>query len=352
MDSRLRDYPNFWQVLLAAELPQKRAWALLEELESTPLDPISLLLSHRSLTEGERKRSSNADKAGFEVALRKGAELWFPDDYPTRLTQSDWLPPVLMNWGNREVLNSPCVGIVGTRKASSYGKAAAQKFAEVLARGGVTVISGGAGGIDAHAHMGTLDAGGRTVAVLPCGIDVAYPKAHSNLYIAIREKGCLVSQFAAGKTPIEAEFLTRNRLIAALSDVLVVVEAPAKSGALSTARAASDLGREVLVVPGNIDRFGFKGSHQLIREGAILVDHPDHVFEALGITLAPRSAESLMGENALQGMILDRLATEPATAEILATELELQMVDLLGELTMLELEGLIVRDERGYAVRP
>jgi len=349
VSNSLRENAEFWQVLLSAELAPEKANAVLAEIESQSLSPLAQLLSGRLLTPGEQNRARGADQTALQQALRQGAKFLFPDEYPDRLHEGV-APSVLMAWGDPSVLKAPCVGIVGTRSASSYGKACAQKLSESLARCGVTILSGGAGGIDAHAHTGALDARGATVAVLPCGIDIAYPKAHENLYRAIRERGCLISQFAAGRKPFEHDFLTRNTLIAALSDVLVVVEAPAKSGALSTAKAMLDLGRDVLVVPGPIDRFGFRGSHALIREGATLIDHPDHVLEYLG--LPPLAEAEPVAANDLQAQLLHILSQEPATAETLAVKLDQSITEILGELTMLELEGVIVRNERGFAKAP
>ena len=146
--------------------------------------------------------------------------------------------------------------------------------------------------IDAAAHKGALAAGGRTAAVFAGGIDHIYPAIHGPLFQQITQSGCLVSQFAAGARPNDYKFLGRNVLIAALSRALIVVQAPTKSGALSTANSAADMGREVFVIPANIDSIEFRGSFNLIRDGATLVYHPDQVLEAIGVSRSRKEETS------------------------------------------------------------
>jgi len=241
------------------------------------------------------------------------------------------------------------VGIVGTRGASLYGKAAASKFAEALALSGIVVVSGGAAGIDAAAHNGTLEAGGSTVAVLGTGVDRVFPAMHRDLFERIRNQGCLVSQFAAGAGALRYHFPARNGLIAMLCDALLVIEAPAKSGALITASAAADMGKQVFVVPANITNTGFQGSHALIRDGATLVDHPDQVLEALNFgKIAVRGAEE--AASPAQEAILKVLSVHPMSSEQILAQTGLAATDLLSELTLLELEGRIGRESGLYAL--
>lgn len=242
------------------------------------------------------------------------------------------------------------VGIVGTRSASVYGKAAASKFAEALALSGIVVVSGGAAGIDAAAHSGAIDAGGLTVAVLGTGVDRIFPAMHRDLFARVRSQGCLVSQFAVGSGALRYHFPARNGLIAMLCDALLVVEAPAKSGALITAGAAAELGKQVFVVPANITNTGFQGSHALIRDGATLVDHPDQVLEALNFgTVAVRGADD--AANPVQEAIIKALSVHPMSSEQLIAQTGLDTTDLLSELTLLELEGRIGRESGLYALK-
>lgn len=241
---------------------------------------------------------------------------------------------------------------MGTRHASAYGRAVAQKFAEAFARAGVTVVSGGAHGIDAAAHKGALAADGITVAVMLTGIERVYPLEHRGLFQQIRQKGCLLSQFAVGAQPGKFRPLMRNRTIAALSQAVLVVEAPAKSGSLNTATAAAEIGVPLFVVPANIDAEGFRGSHALIREVATLVEHPDQVLMDLGIRTVEQPKLLAVPENEVQAKILAVLSTDPMNSEKIAQTAGLSPDEVLSELTMLELEGLVLRDGAGYVIKP
>ena len=241
--------------------------------------------------------------------------------------------------------------MVGTRGASTYGKAAARKFAEALSSNGVTIVSGGAQGIDAAAHEGTLDAGGKTACVMACGIDRVYPAAHRALFERIKKGGCLVSQFPAGWNPRSDSFVQRNSTIAALSDAVLVIEAPESSGALITANRANEFGRQVYVLPGSIATLSFRGSHALIREGATLVDHPDQILEDLGIrpglTLSANESETK-----LRLKILSSIGADPMGADKIAENCGLDPSSVLSELTMLELDGRVLRGPGGYVLAP
>jgi DNA processing protein len=251
--------------------------------------------------------------------------------------------------GDSQCLYQPSVGIVGTRNASPYGKACAQKFAEALAQRGVTVVSGGALGIDAAAHRGALSVNGATAAVLACGLDWVYPSVHATLFRELQKNGCVVSQFAFGVRPEDYKFLARNVTIAALSDVLLVIQAPVRSGALTTAHASAEMGREVFVVPSNIDAQDFRGSFNLIRDGATLCYHPDQILESLGIGPAEKKLESnLTGDG---DKIVQILGLEPLGTDKIAERTGIGAGDVLSELTMLELDGIVMRQAGGYVLR-
>jgi len=240
---------------------------------------------------------------------------------------------------------------VGTRAATTYGKAVAMKFAEAFARAGATVVSGGALGIDAAAHKGALSHGGKTIAVLAGGIEQVYPAIHGGLFMQIRENGCLVSAHAIGSRPNGFRFLNRNHLIAGLSLAVVVVEAPERSGALSTAHAANEQGKQIFVVPANIDNTNFKGSHALIRDGATLVDHPDQVLEAIGLAAAV-AAPTFPDLTPAGSRILKAIESAPLTAEFIVERTGLDTPEVMAELTMLEIDGRVIRDGGKFAVRP
>lgn len=343
--------PEFWQRLLAAELAPQKSRALIEALGSSVGDPVAALLRSDLLTTKERERVQKADLAALERGLAAGIRPVAFDEYPEALAYVEQPPPALFVDGDFGCATRPTVAIIGTRNASTYGRACAHKFAEALARAGVTIISGGALGIDAAAHKGALEANGKTMAVLAGGVDHVYPAVHGPLFKRIRENGCLVSQFALGTTPREYEFLVRNTLIAMLSRAVLVVEAPPKSGALHTAVAATELGRDVFVVPGNIDLHTFRGSFNLIRDGATLVDNPLQILEALGIEPEPEEVvETEVSDLASQ--ILAMLTVQPTPTEVIVTRTGLDASDVLAELTMLELDGRVIRDPGGYAKKP
>lgn len=314
------------------------------------MEPDAFLHAHASLSERERRSLQRANLPQTERMLARGVSVLTDALYPASLHEAACVPPALFVWGDSSCLESPCVAIVGTRSAGSYGRAAAYKFAERLAEAGVTVVSGGAFGIDAAAHEGALAAGGKTVAVLTGGIDDVYPAKHAPLFERIKASGCLVSQFAIGSRASPYRPLLRNRLIAALSAGVLVVEAPTKSGALSTAAAAAELNRQLFVLPANIDNLNYKGSHALIRDGADLVDHPDQILLALHLeTAASKPKPEAAPEGGLAGRILGLLRTEPLSPEMLVERLAQPAPEVLSELTMLELDGRILKKGAAYA---
>ncbi len=343
----------YWQCVLGAELAPARIRLLTDGnvRDGYPTEPRSYLSSRPGLTDSERKRLSTAKLDPVTKAVVAGVRVLERQQFPVRLAQWSAAPPALFVWGDPSCLEAPTVAVVGTRAASVYGKAAAQKFAEALAEAGITVVSGGALGIDAAAHEAVLAAGGKTAAVLAGGVDRAYPAVHRGLFRRIREGGCLLSPFALGTLPRRGYFLSRNSLVAALSDAVLVVEAPEKSGSLSTANAAADLGRQVFVVPANVSALTFRGSHDLIRSGATLVDHPDQVLLDMGIKPKEKKAQA-KAHSEEQALILSVLSVDPTTTERIAGQAGLEPSAVLAELTMLELEGLVIRAAGGYALRP
>lgn len=342
--------PAFWQRLLSADCSPERYRAILRDLGNARFTESELLSFCHCLSAKEAEAIRSADVACLKSAFAKGIELLEGFSLPPALKTVPCPPPALFAWGDTNCLKRPMVGIVGTRSASVYGKAAASKFAEALALSGIVVVSGGAAGIDAAAHSGAIDAGGLTVAVLGTGVDRIFPAMHRDLFARVRSQGCLVSQFAVGSGALRYHFPARNGLIAMLCDALLVVEAPAKSGALITAGAAAELGKQVFVVPANITNTGFQGSHALIRDGATLVDHPDQVLEALNFgTVAVRGADD--AANPVQEAIIKALSVHPMSSEQLIAQTGLDTTDLLSELTLLELEGRIGRESGLYALK-
>jgi len=213
-------------------------------------------------------------------------------DYPALLKRTPDPPRTLHVAGDTALLWHPGVAIVGSRGPTAGGRETAFEFARALAASGLSVISGLAAGIDAAAHEGALSVGGRTIAVLACGVDVAYPRRNAGLHARIAQSGAVVSEYPPGTRAHKGQFPRRNRIIAGLALGTLVIEAAHRSGALITARFAADAGREVFAIPGSIHNPMARGCHRLIRQGAALVESPQEVIEALA-SVAEGLAESL-----------------------------------------------------------
>ena len=330
-----------WNILLAAEMSITKGREVAKSLDPCA-DWAAVLAQHNALTDAEQRRI----KVYTAPANLERFQFFAEEDYSEALGHSGVAPATMAVAGDATALHRPCIGIVGTRSATSYGRVCARKFAEEFARHGITVVSGGAVGIDAEVHQGALDAGGKTVAVLANGVDHVYPSANAGLFEKIKENGCLVSQFALGTKPADYKFILRNQLIAALCHAVVVIQAPLKSGAIRTAGFAAEIGREVFVVPGPIDQFGFQGSHSLIRDGATLVDHPMQVIEQLGIDFKPTHRVQADG---MAGQILAILDSQAKPVEKIVELTGLPTSEVLSELTLLELDGHVLRDPGGFS---
>ncbi|HEX2123432.1 MAG TPA: DNA-processing protein DprA, partial [Thermoanaerobaculia bacterium] len=202
-------------------------------------------------------------------------------EYPPMLLEIVDPPLVLHVRGDASLLARPSVALVGSRRASPYAINAAQALARQLASAGLAIVSGLARGVDAAGHQGTLEAGGKTIAVLGTGIDVIYPRSHASLFRRIGREGVIVSEFPPGTPPKPENFPIRNRVISGLAHGTVVVEATGRSGSLITARMAAEQGRDVFAVPGSIFSAGSEGTHRLIQYGAKLVHEANDVLEEL-----------------------------------------------------------------------
>ncbi len=280
----------------------------------------------------------------LEVLQRCDGQLLTLEDprYPHLLAETAAPPPVLFVLGTLPQ-DLPCLALVGTRRASHSGRRMAHQLALDLVAAGFCVVSGMAWGIDASAHEGALEGGGRTLAVLGCGADVVYPRSHADLYRSIRRQGAVVSEFPMGSGATAGWFPRRNRVISGLCLGTIVVEAPARSGALITASYALEQNREVFAVPGDVLKGNSRGCHQLLREGAKLVEGVEDVMEELGHWgMSPRSAP--VAEAALsgaEGKVFDRLSADPCHVDDLAHGVEMEPARLLDVLLRLELQGRV-----------
>lgn len=267
------------------------------------------------------------------------------DAYPSALRTLKSPPRQLWVRGTLVVCEPPAVAIVGTRNASPYGIRVATAIAVACARAGVCVVSGLAKGIDGAAHLGALSANGRTVAVLGTGIDQYYPKPHRTLQDRIARDGLVMSELGPGETGHGGSFPLRNRIIAALADVTVVVEAPESSGALNTARYARELGRTLAVVPNPIDSPSGRGSNALLKvEHAEPILAPSDVLALLSMAASPTVGLALDGDAALCWDALQRGASEIAA---IAKYTGLPVRQVTATMALLEIDGLVTFDAAG-----
>ncbi len=268
---------------------------------------------------------------------------WVDDAYPRNLREVYNAPPVLYVRGDIKKRDEWAVAVVGTRRASVYGKEAARMLGQGLAQAGVTVVSGLAWGIDTIAHRACLDAGGRTLAVLGSGPDVIYPRQNRRLAAEIMEQGALVSEYALGTRPEARNFPPRNRIISGLTLGTVVVEADLGSGALITANFAAEQGREVFAVPGSIFSRGSRGTNEVIQQGARMVCSVADVLEELNLTMVSEQAQAqaIIPDNETEAVLLDHLSAEPRHVDELRRAVKLPIAEVSSTLALMELKGMV-----------
>lgn len=341
-------------------------------------DQIAALVRHKQAVEAWR----NSDKRALAQKAAEEALKWEQQDgcrllllqdtdFPDMLTQGITAPPVLFLRGDAGLLHKPSAAIVGSRHATAQAVQIAGDFGRALSERGIPVVSGMASGIDTAAHKGALQAHGSTVAVWGTGIDRIYPPSNKNLAYEIAEKGLIVSEFPIGTRPYAGNFPRRNRLIAALAQVTLVVEAALESGSLITAKLAAEMGREVMAVPGSIHNPHSKGCHKLIKEGAKLVECLDDILHecprllqtdaassyAINRVSRPqpqtavpnrqhRPAKTEMPSEptpsaSVPDSLLDKMGFDPIHPDVLAEQTGMTAADLYAALLELELEGQI-----------
>ncbi len=299
--------------------------------------------STRGLRQAEVQRAEGWARVALRTIDRFGVHVLVPgmETYPESLKNLSDPPFVLFAAGRLELLASPLVAIVGTRSCTPRGAAMATRLGRGIADAGAVVVSGLALGIDGAAHVGAGAA--RTIAILGCGLDVAYPPRHRPLQRLIAREGLLLSEFLPGTPPAQFHFPRRNRLIAALAKALVVVEAPVKSGALSTVQHALDIGRQVFVVPGSSGSRASAGSNALIGDGAQLVTTAGEVVAGLDLSVcSPAEDEQDVAPEGLHGVGLAlwrSLGLTPRHVDQLAAELGLEPRQSLASLLALEIQG-------------
>ncbi len=267
---------------------------------------------------------------------------YYSDKYPVWLKHIPHFPPVIFVRGAILPEDEISVAIIGTRGATVYGKEIARDFASRFVDCGVTVVSGMARGIDTQAHWGALKKGGRTIAVLGCGIDICYPPENRKLMSEIIKNGAVISEFSLNTPPLAQNFPKRNRIVSGLARAVVAIEAREKSGVMNTVRWALDQNKEVFAIPGNIYARTSKGTNFLIKEGAIPVTSADEVLEYLGIqyTKVEKKAKEILLDKKEQ-VVWQELSFEPIYLDVLSERLNQSTGSILEVLLGLEMKGLV-----------
>ncbi|MEO1116659.1 MAG: DNA-processing protein DprA [Pseudomonadota bacterium] len=359
-----------WLRLICADLGNAARLKLLDALGS----PEHILSASPSTLRGAGAQPADLDAlAQVDDGRVRNAAAWLaaPNHHLLTCNEPSWpealrdipdAPVALFVDGDPSLLAMPALAIVGSRNPTPQGTDNAQQFARYLAGHGLTIVSGLATGIDASAHRGALAADGATVAVLGTGIDQFYPPGNRDLQLDIARAGCVVSEYAPGRPAVARQFPARNRIISGLALGTLVVEATRRSGSLITARLAGEQGRSVFAIPGSIHNPLSRGCHQLIRQGALLVESVDDIFSDIGPRLsqvsaaaqhAPEITESApeQAPDADYQRVLDALGWDPQGIDILAERTALTPAELSSMLLIMELDGLVAKAPGGGYIR-
>lgn len=293
--------------------------------------------------EDGQQLNSQIKKIGFEDIT-----------YPTKLRHISNPPKVLYVLGELPEKGKPCIAIVGARNASPYGMLVAEKFAEILAESGILIVSGMARGIDASAHIGALKTGSKTYGVLGNGVDICYPKENWNIYRQIINNGGLISELLPGTSPLARFFPMRNRIISAFADIVLVIEAKERSGALITADRALEQGKDVFAVPGRITDELSKGCNYLIAQGAGVAISPDELLKELNINNSKNEKLCEKKEILLateEKSVYSCMSLQPKHINEIVNESRMHIQQLSSVILSLEMKSLIKEVTKNYYIR-
>ncbi len=271
---------------------------------------------------------------------------FWSDNYPKNL-KNIYAPPIILYYtGTLKEEDQNSVAIVGTRMPTQYGKTYASKFAKELGSKNITIVSGMARGIDSAAHRGTLEVGGRTIAIIGSGLDVIYPPENKDLFKQIGNNGAVISEYVLGTKPDAQNFPKRNRIISGMSLGTLVVETKLKGGALQTASFALDQNKEVFAIPGNLGKAQSEGTNLLIQKGeAKLVKNSNDILEELKLKVKPEIGKTIpkptINLNIFEQKIYDFLTNEPKHIDLIANETGINSADCLVHLLSLEFRNLV-----------
>ena len=308
------------------------------DLKHSGLDSRSV----RVITSGRPKLSLEAE---MEKLDRYGVKVftWHDPGYPPRLKEIYDFPPIIYIRGSLLPEDEWCLAVVGTRRATVYGRQVTEEIVADLARSKITIVSGLARGIDGVAHQSALEAGGRSIAVFGCGLDVVYPSENADLARRITEQGALISEYPLGTRPRPENFPRRNRIMSGLSLGVLVTEASKTSGAMITAHLALEQNREVLAIPGSILSPASSGTNHLIQEGAKLVHSYTDILEELNLTAVAHQMEikEIIPASDTETRLLKQLGVEPTHIDEVCRNSDLPMSQVSSTLAMMELKGLV-----------
>lgn len=313
--------------------------------QAEPAELRAIGLDRRSVESLVKTRTSLDLEAELKKLdrLKVSAFTWDSPDYPGLLRNIYNPPIVLYVLGELTSQDEWAIAVVGTRRATAYGRECTQVLVRGLVENKLTVVSGLAYGIDTEAHWAALKAGGRTIAVLGSGLDVIYPAENRKLSQAIVESGALVSEYPLGTKPESGNFPSRNRIISGLSLGTLIVEGALQSGARITADNALEQGREVFAVPGPILRPSSAGPNYLIQNGAKLVTQVNDILEELNLTMAAQQTEAraVIPDNEIEAVLLAQLSFDPTHIDDLGQATDLSAADIASTLTLMELKGMV-----------
>jgi len=268
-------------------------------------------------------------------------------DYPEELKKVYYPPLIIYYRGNLEVLKKRKIGIIGTRKPTKYGREVAYEFSKKITKHGIVITSGGARGIDTIAHKGSIDADGETICVLGSGIDVVYPPENKRIFKEIEKRGIILSEYPPGTKPFSHHFPMRNRIIAGLSELILVVEAGEKSGTFITVKWALEMGKDIFVIPGEIYSPKSKGPNFLLKQGAIPATEPSDILSFMGIEEKEKQRELKLEEK--EKKIFDYLKEKSkANIDEMKENLKIETGEILSILLSLEIKGVIRNEGQGF----
>lgn len=315
--------------------------------ETANLNIAQKIAASRNWDEIQKKFNASIPEGASFVTITEAA-------YPSKLKNIGNPPLYLYYMGNLDIFENPTLAVVGSRQPTDYGRRITTRLVGELAAAGVVIISGLAYGVDGVAHQTALEAGGVTAAIFGCGLDIVYPAGHRSLAQRIIEKGCLISEFPKGTKPEKFNFPVRNRIVAGLSDGVLVIEAGPKSGALVTANLALDQGRDVLAVPGSLDNDMSFGPNSLIKQGAIAITSADDIFSNFNWHKSMATHERSYDLSKLskdETTIFNFLSIQPIHLDEIGRKITLGPGKIAEALLNLELKGLILRKPGNFVVR-